>query len=74
MTAEVYAPDDVEDRAIQLRSFAALAWMAAFAACFAWLVFAYLREQRTVDCIQFVSAPNYAPPPGTCMRERTAFR
>jgi hypothetical protein len=65
---------DEEDRAIQMRSFMALAWVALFAAGFAWCVLEYMKEARTVDCITFVSAPNYAPAPGSCKREKRAFR
>jgi hypothetical protein len=72
--AKRLAAADKEDRAIQKRSFIALAWMAAFTAGFVWLVLVYMKEMRTVDCIDFVRAPEHAPPPGSCKRERTAFR
>jgi hypothetical protein len=48
--------------------------MAAFTAGFVWLVLAYLKEVRTTDCIQFVTAPQSAPAPGSCKREHSAFR
>jgi hypothetical protein len=74
MEADETALLDEEDRAIQMRSFMALAWVAIFVAGFTWCVMEYMKEARTVDCITFVSAPNYAPPPGTCKREKKAFR
>lgn len=68
------AAEDDKERATQARSFIALAWMAAFTAGFVWLVLAYMKEVRTVDCTIYVTAPQDAPPPGTCKREESAFR
>jgi hypothetical protein len=62
---------DREDRAIQVRSFQALAWVVVLAVTFALTVVTYMRVERTSDCVQFVAAPHDAPPPGTCKRERT---